>query len=109
MSRRAVREEVFVIFIHLSLVSFPSNPLNSLFRTFFCRSFGERFLFFKSCQNNSFSRALSEIRLDCSMARSRHPRNHVSHSVMSNDPAWAFFKNLRRHAVETLSTTVRSG
>src|SRR6266850_746698 len=103
MSRRAVREEVFVIFIHLSLVSFPSNPLNSLFRTFFCRSFGERFLFFKSCQNNSFSKALSEIRLDCSMARS-------SLGLLKNVViAFSFFKDLRRHAVEALSTAIRSG
>ena len=61
MSRRAVREEAFVIFIHLSLVSFPSNPLNSLFRTFVCRSFRETFLCFRLFQNSSFSRVLLVI------------------------------------------------
>ena len=40
ISRSAVRDEAFVSFIHLSLVSFPSNPLKSLFRTFIRRSGG---------------------------------------------------------------------
>src|SRR5713226_4065221 len=58
ISRRAVREEDFVIFIHLSLVSFPSNPLNSMFKTLVCRSFRETFRCFNAFQNSSFSRAL---------------------------------------------------
>jgi hypothetical protein len=72
ISRRAVRDEAFVSLIHLSLVSFPSNPLKTLFRAFVCRSFRETFLRVKAFQNSSFSRALLVIWFECSNALSKH-------------------------------------
>src|SRR6267142_6490938 len=77
ISRRAVREEAFVTFIHFSLVSFPLNPLNSLFRTFFCLSFRETFFLFKSCQHC--------LRFD-SIVRWRDPDTQETNSAIALCP-----------------------
>ena len=53
MSRRAVREEALVSFIHSLRVSFPSKSTTSLSRTFLCLRLREIFFFFKSCQKDS--------------------------------------------------------
>src|ERR1035438_10394671 len=86
ISDNAVSCEHFVILAHFVVVSLPSNLLSNIFNIFFCLLLIDIFRSPKTRQKDSVLIAPSVSASAFSRDRSKHPRNHTSHFVISVDP-----------------------